>query len=66
MEASNAAKLCRIAQKACRYTLIAKNSFRLCVPKVRFLLATLTYIATVDNFIQTGVNAYLLFLSFRR
>ena len=38
-----ATKLRRIVQKACRYTLIAKTPFRLSVPKVRFLLATLTY-----------------------
>ena len=38
-----ATKLRRIVQKVCRYTLIAKNPFRLSVPMVRFLLATLTY-----------------------
>ena len=37
----------RIVQKACRYTLIAKNPFRLSVPKVRFLLATLTHAPVV-------------------
>ena len=38
-----ATKLRRVVQKACRYTLISKNPFRLSLPKVRFLLATLTY-----------------------
>ena len=42
-EVPRATKLRRIVQKACRYTLIAKNPFRLSVPKVRFLLATLTH-----------------------
>ena len=46
-EVPRATKLRRIVQKACRYTLISKNPFRLSVPKVRFLLATLTYIVPV-------------------
>ena len=44
-EVPRATKFRRIVQKACRYTLIAKTPFRLSVPKVRFLLATLTYYA---------------------
>ena len=42
-EARRATKLHRTMQKAYRYPLIAKSQFRLTVPKVRFLLATLTY-----------------------
>ena len=49
MKVPRATKLCRIVQKACRHTLIAKTPFRLSVPKVRFLLATLTYIYTLSN-----------------
>ena len=48
-EVPRATKLRRLVQKACRYTLIAKTPFRLSVPKVRFLLATLTYIYTHTN-----------------
>ena len=42
-EVPRVTKLRRIVQKACRYTLIGKTPFRLSVPKVQFLLATLTY-----------------------
>ena len=46
-------------QKAYRYTLIAKSRFRLSVPKVRFLLATLT-VRVLNLMVLLNVGQILL------